>query len=71
MEKEFNLEKRFTTEDLWGAQLTLQVLGKKNQQLIRDIGSVKLVLTTHDKPGDKRGDPVVENFTFAKGELVY
>ena len=70
-EKEFNLVKKFTTEDLWGAQLTLKAACKKNQQLIRDIESVKLVLTSHKKPADKRGEPVTKHFAFVEGKLVF
>jgi len=69
--QEFKLLEKFTTEDLWGARLTFKASGKKNQQFVRDIESVKLVLATPQKPTDRQGERLLEHFTFFKGKLDY
>jgi hypothetical protein len=68
---EFKLLEKFTTEDLWGAQLTLKASGKKNQGFIREIESVKLLLTETATANGRREDQFMEYYTFVVGKLDY
>ena len=67
--RKFNLLEKFTTEDLWGASLTFGASGKKNGHFIRDAKSIKLELSRPGKAGDRREEPIVEQFMFVRGKL--
>jgi hypothetical protein len=67
----FQLLEKFTTEDLWGARLTLKNTGKRQQRFLGGIQSVKLELATSGKTGDKRQEQIVEHYPFVKGKLKY
>ena len=69
--QKFNLLKKFTTEDLWGAQLVFMAYADRNQGFTRDIQGVRLELTGSGDSGDKRQELFVEQLTFEKGKLVY
>jgi len=69
--RKFNLLEKFTTEDLWGVSLTFGASGKKNGHFIRDAKSIKLELTRPGKAGDRREEPIVEQFMFVRGKLEY
>jgi hypothetical protein len=69
--QEFQLLEKYTTEDLWGAQLTLKSTGARQQRFLREIQSVKLELTTSGKTGDKREEQILEHYPFVKGKLEY
>jgi hypothetical protein len=69
--RKFKLLEKFTTEDLWGAQLVFMASAGRNQGFNRDIQSIKLELAGSGNPGDKREEQFAEQLTFEKGKLVY
>ena len=68
---EFKLLKKFTTEDLWGAQLTFKATGKKNRRFIHKIENVRLHLNDMPTANDRRGEQFWEYYTFVEGKLNY
>jgi hypothetical protein len=69
--QEFNLLKKYTTQDLWGVRLIFKSSGKNKQRFIRDTERVRLELTTPEKTGDRRQEQIVEHLMFVKGKLEY
>ncbi len=69
--QEFNLLKKYTTQDLWGVRLIFKSSGKNKQRFIRDTERVRLELTTPGKTGDRRQEQIVEHLMFVKGKLEY
>jgi hypothetical protein len=69
--RKFNLLEKFTTEDLWGAQLVFMAPADRNPGFNREIQGVKLELTGSGNYGDKRQEQFAEELTFEKGKLVY
>ena len=65
----FKLLEKYTTEDLWGAQLTFRASGGKTNHFIRDNKSIILKLITPVKDGDKGVAQFVEELRFVKGKL--
>jgi hypothetical protein len=67
--QEFKLLEKYTTNDLWGAQLTFKASGKNKQRFIRDTERVRLELTIPWKTDDRREERSVEQLMFVKGKL--
>ena len=70
-DQEFKLLEKYTTNDLWGAQLTFKASGKNKQRFIRDTERVRLELTIPVKIGDRREERIVDRLMFVKGKLEY
>ena len=68
---EFKLLEKFTTEDLWGVQLTFKASGKKNRRLIQEMNSVRLQVTVLPSANERRDEQFWEYYTFVKGKLDY
>ena len=68
---EFKLFEKFITEDLWGAQLTFKSSDNKNQRFIREIESIKLLMTAMPAANDRREEHFSEYYTFVEGKLDY
>jgi hypothetical protein len=69
--QEFKLLEKYTTNDLWGAQLTFKASGNNKQGFIRDTERVRLELTIPVKIGDRREERIVDQLMFVKGKLEY
>ena len=69
--QEFKLLEKYTTKDLWGAQLTFMSSRANQQRFIRNTESIKLELTTPGVTGDKREEQIREQLKFVKGKLEY
>jgi len=69
--RKFNLLEKFTTKDLWGAQLVFMASADRNPGFNREIQGVKLEMTGLGNYGDKRQEQFAEELTFEKGKLVY
>ena len=69
--QEFNLLKKYTTQDLWGVRLIFKSSGKNKQRFVRDTERVRLELATPRKTGDRREEQIVEHLLFVKGQLGY
>ena len=68
---EFKLLEKFTTKDLWGAQLTFKASDNENQQFIHKIENIRLIMTVMATASDRREEHFVENYTFLEGKLDY
>ena len=67
----FKLQKKLSTKDLWGTQLTFEARGKKGQQFIQEIENIQLIVTSPVGHADKRGEQRAEYYTFFEGKLEY
>ena len=70
----FKLSKKFTTEDMWGAQLTFRGSGKKNKRFVQASNRIilELISPNRDKyAGDEHLEPTVEQLEFVPGKLKY
>lgn len=66
---EFKLSKKFTTEDLWGVQLTFDASNEKEHRFIDETTKLILQVGVPVTASDKRGDQELDTYKFSKGKL--
>jgi hypothetical protein len=68
---QFELDKRFTTEDTWGVFLSFVADPDQKPRFFQDIETIVLTTGVASGPGDRLQETRIESFTFVEGKLEY
>jgi len=67
----FTLDKRFTTEDPWGAFLTFVASSNKENRFLQDVEKIVLKIGADISPGDRHKITRTAHHTFVQEDLEY
>lgn len=70
-EHEFKLSKKYTTEDLWGVQLTFEASPQNKHRFIDEATKLSLEVGIPRTASDKRSDQHIDTYTFFLGKLDF
>jgi hypothetical protein len=65
-DEKVDLSKKFTTEDLWGVQLTFDASNEKEHRFIDETTKLILQVGVPATASDKRGDQELDTYKFSE-----